>query len=245
MEQTRRRLAEWATAMAALVWSALFARYVLAVSFSNYDDEGYFLLALQRYFTLGPAAAASYSHYGPFYYFVQSLVVSPPVTHDAGRLATLLCWVAAGVLAAVCVWKLSGNLALSGAAMLAVVRVLSVVAKEPSHPQQVIAVLLALGTLLCVRAGQWRLFTLGAVGVALVFTKINVGGFYLVALAHACVCLLPRGRWRTAGLAVSMAYAVLAAPLLARTHWSSGAAGFALVASLCAAATFAMGAAGR
>ena len=131
MEIRRSRAAEWAAAVAAAAWSILFARYVLATWFSNYDDEGYFLLALGRYFGLGPAAASSYTNYGPFYYFAQSLMVSPPVTHDAGRLATLICWVGAGALAGVFVWRVSSNVVLGGAAMLAVVRVLSVLAQEP------------------------------------------------------------------------------------------------------------------
>jgi hypothetical protein len=86
------------------------------------------------------------------------------------------------------------------------------------------------------------MFLLGAVGAALCLTKINVGAFYLAALAYALVCVLPSSRLRSAAIAVLLAYAVLAPPLLAHSRLSTGSAGFCLVAILSTAATFAWGA---
>jgi hypothetical protein len=92
-------------AFGAVVWGLLFARYVLATLFHSYDDEGYWLLALARYFRPGPLDAGTYSHYGPFYYYVQQAcfrLLGLPVTHDAGRLVTLLYWMASASPGACC-----------------------------------------------------------------------------------------------------------------------------------------------
>lgn len=203
-------LAYAALAVGALAVAVLFARFVLATWFSTYDDEGYFLLALERFRQAGSGAGEAwrFSHYGPFYYFVHSLLVGASVTHDAERAAALWCWLAAGGLAGWFVWRVSHNVLLAASATLASVRVLSVVGQEPGHPQQVVAVLLALACVACERPGARRFCLAGAVGVALLFTKINVGAFYLAALGHAVACVWPRGRWRTAALAVSLAYAL-------------------------------------
>ena len=124
------------------------------------------------------------------------------------------------------------------AATLACIRVLSVLAQEPGHPQQVEVVLFALGCCLSLSGSPWARFLLGLVGAALVFTKINVGAFYLVAMGCALVCLLPARRLRSAGMSLLIAYAALAAPLLAHRHLGSRAAGFCVVASLCTTVTF-------
>lgn len=253
-----RRQASYATlaqvilAFAAVVWGILFARYMLATLFPAYDDEGYWLLALARYLRPGPPDPGTYTHYGPFYYYAQQAcfrLLGLPVTHDAGRLVTLLYWMASAILGGVFVYRISRSLLLGAAATLACIRVAAVLAQEPGHPQQVVLPLLTLACCLSVSAASPRkgasLFLLGAVGAALVFTKINVGAFYLAALAHALVCLLPAGRPRTAGTVILLAYALLAPPLLAHSHLWTGSGGFCVVAILVAGATFAWGALAR
>jgi hypothetical protein len=236
-------------AFAAVTWGFLFARYTLATLFHAYDDEGYFLLALARYFRPGPLDPATYSHYGPFYYYVQQAcfrLLGLPVTHDAGRLVTLLCWMVSALLGGAFVYRMSKSLLLGTAATLACIGVASVLAHEPGHPQQVILVLLTLASCLSLWVGMPRggaaLFFLGAVGAALLFTKINVGAFYLAGLAHALFCVLPAGRLRSAGTASLLGYAILAPPMVAHSHLLTGAGAYCAVASLCAAVTFAWGA---
>ena len=236
-------------ALGAVLWGLLFARYVLATLFHAYDDEGYFLLALTRYFRPGPLDPGTYSHYGPFYYYAQQAcfrLLGLPVNHDAGRLVTLLYWMASAILGGVFVYRISRSLLLGAGATLACISVASVLAHEPGHPQQVVLVLLTLASCLSLSVGGPRkgaaLFLLGIVGAALVFTKINVGVFYLAALAHALICVLPPSRLRSAGIAILLAYAVLAPPLLTHSHLLTGAGAYCAVAMLCAGVTFAWGA---
>ena len=241
-------VAQGLVAFAAVSWGFLFARYTLATLFHAYDDEGYFLLALARYFRPGPLDPGTYTHYGPFYYYVQQAcfrLLDLPVTHDATRLVTLLCWMASALLSGVFVYRISRSLLLGAATTLACISVASVLAHEPGHPQQVILVLLTLASCLSLTVGTPRqgagLYVLGAIGAALLFTKINVGAFYLAAVAQALFCVLPAGRLRSAGVAALLAYAVLAPPLVAHSHLFAGAGAYCVVASLCAAATFAWG----
>src|ERR1035437_1391229 len=236
-------------AFGAVVWGLLFARFVLAIVFRPYDDEGYFLLALARYFRPGPPDPGTFSHYGPFYYYAQQAcfrLLGLPVTHDAGRSVALLCWMASALLGGVFVFRISRSLLLGAAATLACIRVGVVLAQEPGHPQQVVLVLFLLASCLSLSVGSPRnrvsLFVLGAVGAALVFTKINVGAFYLAARAHALLCVLPASRVRTAGIGILLAYALLAPPLLVHSRLWTGSGGYCVVAILVGAATFAGGA---
>jgi len=236
-----------AVAFAAVVWGFLFARYMLATMFQAYDDEGYFMMRLAHYLQPGPLNPGTFSHYGPFFYYAQAAclrLVGLPLSHDAGRLITLLDWMACAILGGVFVYRISRSMLL-GAATLACIRVASVLAYEPGHPQQVIVVLFTLAGCLAVSVGSrpksLNLFLMGALGAALVFTKINVGAFFLAALGHALVCLLPASRLRAAGIAAFLTYALLAPPLLARPHLWADSGGFCLVACLCTAATFAWG----
>jgi len=232
-----------ALALGALVCSVLFARFLLGTSFATHDDEGYFLLAMRRYWFRGDLAGEpwKFEHYGPFYYLVQSLFMGKAVTHDAGRWATLCCWLGAASLSGWFMWCATRVPLLAASAVLASVSVLSVLGHEPGHPQQEVAVLLALACAACVHPGLRARWVLGAVGAALVLTKINVGAFYLAALLHAAACVWMRGKCRDIAITVSLMYAVAAAPVLAAGHLADGASGFALVASLCAAVTFAYG----
>ena len=239
-------------AFAAVTWGFLFARGVLATLFHAYDDEGFFLLALARYFRKGALDPGTYSYYGPFYYYAQQAcfwLFGLPVTHDSGRFVTLLFWMAAAMLSGVFVYRLSRSLLLGAAATLSCISVASVLAHEPGHPQQEILILLTVAPCLSLSMGTRRrgaaLFLLGAVGAALLFTKVNVGVFYLAALAHSLFCVLPAGRFRSAGTTILLVYAVLAAPLVARIHLFTGAGAYCAVASLCAASTFAWGSLAR
>jgi hypothetical protein len=252
MNQLRRSYAtigQAIVAAAAVAWGLLYARYVLATLFHAYDDEGYFLLSLARYFRPGPLDPGTFNPYGPFYYYAQQAcfrLFGLPVTHDAGRFVTLLFWMASALLAGVFVYRVSRSLLLGAAATLSCISVASVLAHEPGHPQQEILVLLTLAACLSLSIGTPRkgasLLLLGAVGAALMFSKINVGAFYLAALAHALFCVLAAGRLRSTGTTILLAYAILAPPLVAHNHLFTGAGAYCAVASMCAAATFFWGA---
>ena len=228
-------------AAAAFLWGLQFARFTLATLFATHDDEGYFLLSIARYFRPGPLDPATYTNYGPFFFYAQQAayrLIGLPVSHDSGRLVTLLFWTASALCAAWFVYRASRNLLLAAAALLACFQLAAFLAQEPGHPQQVILLIFTLAICCAApRRGPWFLL-LGALGAALCLTKINVGVFFLAALAHALVCLLPASRLRSAALAALLAYALFAPPLLARAHLAEGAGGFAFVAALTTAVTF-------
>ena len=70
---------------------------------------------------------------------------------------------------------------------------LKTLSNEPEHPQEVVALLLAL-TFLVIAGGlkrPWTLVLLGAIRAALAYTKINVGAFFGFALLLAYACHTP------------------------------------------------------
>ena len=90
---------------------------------------------------------------------------------------------------------------------------------------------------------SWRMFLLGAIGAALFFTKINVGVFYLAALATAIICLIKRGWIRLLGVSLSIVYAVTAPYILMHSLnlSSRGVVAYCLLVTLCGASTFVLG----
>jgi len=236
-----------ALAIAGAVIGLLFAKHTLAAVFRTYDDEGYALISLAHYLSRGHLYTETYSQYGPFYFYAQEACVRLlrlPVTHDTGRLVTLLYWMAAGLLGGGFVYRISNSLLLGSAATLACIRLGTVLANEPGHPQQVVLVLLMLSSCLSLSAGSGQkgtsLFLLGAVGAALIFTKINVGVFYIAALAHTVLCLLRPNSVRTIGVGFMLAYAVMTPVLLMHSNLLT-ALGYCLIAVLSGGVTFVCG----
>lgn len=238
-------LIEALVAAAVVLIGVLYAKHMLAVTFRPHDDEGYMLLSLQQYMHLGGLYKETFSEYGPFYFYAQEAwfrLLHLPVTHDAGRLVALIDWTLAALLAGAFVYRISKNILIASAASLASTLLSAVLGDEPGHPQQVILVLFMLSGLLALCAGSHRrlsIFLLAVIGVALVFTKINVGLFYLAALAHTFFCLLPSDRrLRTAGVCLMVAYAIAAPVLLMRSNLFGWAGGYCLVAVFCGTVTF-------
>jgi hypothetical protein len=235
-----------AIAMAALLGALLYIRYALAITFQAYDDEGYLLLSFGHYFKGGALYTAVYSDYGPFYYYAQGALfrlLHLPVDHDAGRLVTLIWWFLSAVLGGYFVYQISKDIVLASAALLACVKLMSPLANEPGHPQQVILPLLMLACCASVprqRLG-FRLVLLGALGTALIFTKINVGLFYFAALACLLICSFPPSHVRTFWVGLLLAYAVASPVLLMRRNLAGWALGYCVVAVLCSFSTFLTG----
>lgn len=174
------------------------------------------MLSLRGYLEGHPLYSQTYTQYGPFHFFIQGLtfrLLHLPMTHDAGRLVTFLDWMLAAALGGGFVYRMSRNLLLASSAFASFAVLGAVLAKEPGHPQQTILPLFLLAALVVPgpesRFNHLRLLCLAAIGSALVFVKINFGVFYLFALAHACLTLLPQSRLRHAALACSLAGAAL------------------------------------
>jgi hypothetical protein len=228
---------------------ALSAAQRLLTRFAVWDDEGYMLVSLAHYINEGHLYTRTFSQYGPFFFYAQGIffqLLHFPVTHDMGRLVTLVYWVASSLLAAVFVQRLSRSMFLSCAAGLCCMLAGSVLANEPGHPQQLVLLLCMLAASLSLPSlsGRYalRLFLLGCVGAALVFTKVNVGVFYVAALAHALVCLLPSGRIRSIGIGLTLLYAAAFPWLLMHSNFNHGFRGYFFLATVGGIVTFAFGA---
>src|SRR5262249_17254036 len=81
----------------------------------------------------------------------------------------------------------------------------------------------------------------GAIAAALLFTKVNVGVFYIAALANALVCVIKPGRIRLLGVSLAILYVVTAPYFLMHSDFYRGAKRYCLLAILCGTSTFALG----
>ena len=231
-------------AIGASVIGLLYGRYMLATTFRYYDDEGYFLLSLKHYFAGGHLYTEVFSQYGPFYFFIQKILfrlLQLPVNHDAGRLVTLICWLLSAGLAGYFIYRVSRNTVLASAAGLTSMLLMRVVSEEPGHPQQIILPIFMLACCASVSAEPIGLLLLGGLGAALLFTKINVGIFFLAACALVLVCRFPAGRFRVIGAFFWFAYAVGLPLILMHRDLSEWARGYCFVAIVCGVSTFIAG----
>jgi hypothetical protein len=242
-------LAQIALMAFAMCLGFAFAGRTLAMIFRPYDDEGYMLLSLVHYFREGGLYTKTYSQYGPFYFWAQALcfrLLRLPVTHDAGRLVTLIYWMLSGFLGGQFVYRLTNNTMLASVGLLACIVQGAVLANEPGHPQQVVLLLLMAAVwFACWRGPRTRnlyLFFLGATVAAMLFTKINVGVFLIAALVHSLSCLLRPGLIRTAVTASMVFYAVVVPPVLMHADLLGWAANYCMVAMICGGTTFLCGA---
>ena len=181
----------WAfLAILVAVVGALAAATRLLTRFSFWDDEGYVLISLAHYVKEGHLYTQTFSQYGPFYFYAQGLffqLLHLSVTHDSGRLVTLVYWTASSLLAAVFGYRLSRSVFLACACGLCIMLAGLELTNEPGHPEHVLLLLYMAAACLAQapQSGHYRLrfVLLGCIGAALAFTKINVGVFYLAGLA--------------------------------------------------------------
>jgi hypothetical protein len=225
-----------------------FARRTLSMMYRDYDDEGYMLLSLLHYFRDGGLYTKTYSQYGPFYFWAQTAwfrLLHLPITLDAGRLVTLLYWMLSGFFGGHFVYRFTKNLLLASVGTLACIIEASALANEPGHPQQVVLLLLMMAAWFSVWGGSRtrtvHLFFLGAIGAALLLTKINIGVFFIAALAHSLCCMLRPGFIRTATMTLTVFYAVVGPVVLMSTNLFGWAGMYCLMAVLCGGMTFLCG----
>jgi hypothetical protein len=234
------------------VAGAVAAAAPLLTRFSAWDDEGHMLLMFAHYSGEGQLYTRTFSEYGPFYFYAQSVffqLLHWPLTHDMGRLATLIYWVTSSLLAVAFAFRVSASPVLAAAIGLCVMLASQVITNEPGHPQQVVLLLFMIAAYLSVlpATGRYylRLFLLGGVGAALVFTKVNVGVFFAAALAQTLICLLSTGRLRSTGLGLTMIYAAAVPWLLMHGQFDRGSRGYFALATISGISTFACGALSR
>lgn len=185
-----RRGGWWRTLVFTLTAAGLTyaAGLVMFSAFMYYDDEGYVMISLRNFAEHGGLYREVYSQYGPFpfvaYYLMHGLGL--PFTHVAGRLITLAAWVGAALCCATMVRQATRSFAASLIVLAGVFPYLWIMVSEPSHPGGLIAGITALAAALGFhwlgqgRTQAWAVLA-GAVAAALALTKINVGGFVVIA----------------------------------------------------------------
>ena len=156
-------------------------------------DEGYLMITVQGFGEGNSLYDSVFTHYGPFYYAYEWLLHTLffiPLTHDATRLLCVFHWLSAAALLG-----LSGGLitrsVFGGLFVFAQAVIhLSALASEPGHPQELIAILVALSIFIAARGFQRRTVfqILAGVSALLLFTKINVGVFFGFAVFLTLLC---------------------------------------------------------
>jgi len=193
-------LKRWRWLLATLAFAAvtvvtvLIARPRMLTGFLGYDDEGYVLISLRSFIDHGSLYENVFSQYGPFYYEVWGGLFSLfgiPVDLDSGRIVTLVVWVLASLVIGLATFRLTNSIVLGTVAQMLTFGALIVAHAEPMHPGGLISLLLALivavGSLVRDRLSLVPLGLLGGLLAALVLTKINVGAFAVAAVVLLCV----------------------------------------------------------
>ena len=179
-----------------LVIAGGLALAVIALSFGYYTvfarmlslDEGYLMITVRSFLEGHALYDPVFTQYGPAYYLYQWFargLLHIPITHDATRWLCAFHWLAAAAVLGVAGWRLTNSKFCGLLAFAQSVVHLSELANEPGHPQELVVLLMALGVLVATRARaggrpvQW----LALLAAGLVFTKINVGVFFGLAVA--------------------------------------------------------------
>lgn len=178
-------------------WTALAATFLVAgywlinTTFMPYDDEGFVLLSLRNFLGGLRLYDDVFTQYGPWPYAYHYLLTGGghlPVTHDFGRLVTLVHWAATALLCGAITVKLARHQLAALATTSLVFGYLWQNIAEPSHPGSHLALLVALAAFAVVHLPNARSpvvsgFFLGTLAAALLLTKINVGVFLIAGLS--------------------------------------------------------------
>lgn len=217
------------------------AALLLGTLFSDYDDEGYMLISIAEYLKHGHLYSYTYSQYGPFFFVAGELcfrLLRIPLNHDGGRLVMFVAWAWAALQGGWTVYRATGRIPLGAAACGSLFVLASVLAIEPMHPQWIVLVISVLAAHLSLSRRRGRsAFAFGAMGMALLLTKINIGVFFFSAVLLAALIAAPEGRWQNRARWSFLCMVAALPVLLMHSH-------LALYATLCLTATlaiFAMG----
>jgi len=166
---------------ATYMWFYIFSRDISL-------DEGYLMITV-RDFVAGHALYDDiFAQYGPFYYFVRDLLfdgVGLTLSHDVVRILCMVSWGLAAALSAVTVMRETRSKPLGLLSFMLAVKLLSPLAHEPGHPQEIVAVIFALllASLLHFRLNSIGCWLIGTAAAMLITIKINVGVFVLLAVS--------------------------------------------------------------
>jgi hypothetical protein len=176
----------WLTCALILLLVALAYAFYTTFSQALGLDEGYLMITVQSFLEGQPLYDVVFTQYGPVYYVYEWFlhrVLSIPLTHDATRWLCIVHWLSAAALLGVLGRIMTGSLLAGLFASSQGVLHLAHLGREPGHPQEIIALLLALGVVAANRIDKKTgLPALGAVAAVLLFIKPNVGIFFAAAL---------------------------------------------------------------
>jgi hypothetical protein len=182
------RLVAWACFPLALGLLCLGGVYAYSITFSlfnPYDDQGYIMMSVRGFLGGYPLYTDVYSNFGPFFYAYQwtlHALCSIPLTHDTTGLLCVLHWLIAALVLALAGRRMTNSTWVAFLVFAQGMVHLRNLAGEPGHPQELVCVLLALTAFVVARGPRPSLLLLGAISGALLLTKVNVGGLYIIAL---------------------------------------------------------------
>jgi hypothetical protein len=181
-----------------LTLGTLAAYWAMFSQFAPYDDEGFFLYSLKLFVGGHPLYSSVFSDYGPFYYELFGglfKLSGHAVSTDTGRLLQLAIWLASTLGLAAAAQRLTGRVAIGAAAFATSFGLMTVLTNEPMHPEALTCALLTAMALVITFGlephGRASLVAIGALAAALLTTKVNVGGYAMIAVAFAAVTAGP------------------------------------------------------
>src|ERR1700739_320457 len=211
----------WFTFLSAL--ASIPAYYWMLTGFQIWDDQGALMVTVKQYLGGMKLYNQISVPYGPVYYFYNwapRTVSGTPLTHDVGRMSSLLPWLLTAFVSAWIVFRLTDSQLLASVAHLVVFLTLSsFFPSEPGHPQELcilfLVCLVASGVL--ASTPRWRslgMTLLGALTAALLLVKVNIGIFVFLAtslaiLAHSRKTRLSRVFFNSIGAACVFLPAIL------------------------------------
>jgi hypothetical protein len=166
--------------------------------YAPYDDEGYLLISLRSFIEGGSLYSEVFTQYGPFYYELFGSLFSVTgrvIGMDVGRTLAIAMWVLSSLALGLAAHRMTGRAWIGIGTQLVAFEVSDMLTAEPMHPVALVSVLLAaivvsLAFVVPNRPILGMAIT-GAFGSALAMTKVNVGGFALIAVLVAAVLVLP------------------------------------------------------
>jgi hypothetical protein len=181
---------------------AFFPEYFNRVT--SYDDEGSFLVLVDRFLHHGSLYDHTYSGYGPFYFLYTGVIyrtLGQSPTLFTARLIVAALTMLSVIGFAAAVWKVTRSIVLGVLCEVATFVVLVHFAGyEPLHPGSMIVLLVAVMAYGFAGYAMERrtayLVVIGAAAGALLMTKVNVGLFAVAAIVIGFVAGNPRfPRW--------------------------------------------------
>lgn len=212
-----KRIATFCLLGGVFIASGVFAYATLFSRFTDWDDEGFFLMALRAY----QAGQGFYERiemvYGPFYFQAVAGLFSllhVPLDNVNARWFVFCIWMISELAIYHFVRRVTASMFAGALAYVLSFPILRMLANEPLHPVGLIVLLLSMLVLLSrgldASARRTGIFIAGGfLTAALALSKINVGVFALIACAAYFFRTAPRnqaGKVLCVGLAVLLPF---------------------------------------